>query len=141
MCAMSNVPPALPPDLVVDVELAVPADLAGPHVARAFLNQHVDDLPADAYDNAVLLVSELVTNAVRHGRAQITLRLAANRDLVHVEVTDDGDTLPVPRDHAPARSEPGGRGLWIVDAIASSWGVALRSSATGKTVWFVLRRP
>ena len=137
---MSSPPPELPDDLLVDAQLVVPAGLDGPHAAREFLNQHIDDVPPDAFDNAILLVSELVTNAVRHGRAQITLRLAASRDHVHVEVGDGDERLPRQRAHRPDPSEPGGRGLLIVDAIASAWGVALRSSDSGKIVWFVLRR-
>ncbi|MFD6721479.1 SpoIIE family protein phosphatase [Streptomyces sp. NPDC060131] len=77
-----------------------------------------------------LIVSELVTNALRHGVAPVTLRLIRHRVLV-CEVSDASDTAPRMR-HARATDE-GGRGLFIVARL--SWKRGTRYSAEGKIVW------
>ncbi|MFE4642205.1 ATP-binding protein, partial [Streptomyces sp. NPDC056730] len=77
-----------------------------------------------------LIVSELVTNALRHGAAPVTLRLIRHRVLV-CEVSDASDTAPRMR-HARATDE-GGRGLFIVARL--SWKHGTRYSAEGKIVW------
>jgi anti-sigma regulatory factor (Ser/Thr protein kinase) len=88
-------------------------------------------------DDAKLIVSELVCNAVRHARTDIDLTLIARREGLRMEVSD-GSTRPVrPRTATPA--DENGRGLTLVHALASHHGV--RSSATGKTVWAELDTP
>ncbi|WP_306185280.1 SpoIIE family protein phosphatase [Streptomyces sp. MK5] len=81
-------------------------------------------------DTTELIVSELVTNAVRHGAAPITLRLIRHRVLV-CEVTDASDTVPRLR-HARVTDESG-RGLFLVSQLSSRRGT--RHSPAGKTVW------
>jgi len=88
-------------------------------------------------DTLRLLVSEVVTNAVRHGGAQepVELHLTWNSE-VRVEVSDHGHGFtPVPR--VGALDEPGGFGLFLVGRLADRWGV---ETDDGTTVWFVLRR-
>lgn len=84
-------------------------------------------------ETAVLLVSELVTNAVRHARGSdaITLELEANRTWLRIEVTDADPRWPEPR--TPAGLDGSGFGLVLVDALAGKWGA--RETATGKAVW------
>jgi anti-sigma regulatory factor (Ser/Thr protein kinase) len=82
-----------------------------------------------------LLTSELVTNAIVHGSGDATLVVEVARDHLHVEVLD---SAPM-RNLQPLQVEPSsehGRGLAIVDALASSWGVEPRY--VGKAVWFDL---
>ncbi len=88
-------------------------------------------------DDAKLIVSELVGNAVRHAGTDIGLTLLARREGLRMEVSD-GSSRPVrPRIATPA--DEGGRGLTLVDALASHHGV--RRSATGKMVWAELDTP
>ncbi len=90
-------------------------------------------------DDAELLVSELVTNAVQasNGRADAVVRLwlVADDDSLVLAVWDDGDGLPARCEVGPF--EPGGRGLLIVDALSSSWGAY--ATVPGKCVWCRLR--
>ena len=88
-------------------------------------------------DDAALIVSELVCNAVRHAGTDIGLTLTARREGLRMEVSD-GSTQPIrPRIATPADQD--GRGLALVDALASHHGV--RSSPGGKTVWAELDTP
>jgi len=85
-------------------------------------------------DIACLLVSEILTNAVRHARQTISLRLHHTVREVIAEITDDNPQLP--QLILPAPAGENGRGLTLVDALAATWGA--RPSGTGKTVWFTL---
>lgn len=77
-----------------------------------------------------LVVSELVTNAIRYGRPPIRLRLIRDRALI-CEVSDTGSTTPHLR---RARTfDEGGRGLFLVAQLAEHWGT--RHTRQGKTVW------
>jgi anti-sigma regulatory factor (Ser/Thr protein kinase) len=90
---------------------------------------------ADAVETAVLLTSELVTNAIVHGSEDPTLLLDVSDDRIHIEVVDCEPTVElVPRTIDVMRQR--GRGLAIVDALASTWGVEPR--LLGKAVWFEL---
>ncbi len=84
-------------------------------------------------ETAVLLVSELVTNAVRHahGTDAIALNLQTDRTCLRIEVQDADARWPQPR--TPAGSDECGYGLVLVEALAGKWGV--RETATGKAVW------
>ncbi len=86
-------------------------------------------------DSVELLISEVVTNAVRYASRPVTLRLLRT-DVLRCEVTDDVPQLPRLR-NARATDE-GGRGLYLVNKMARRWG-ATRLSA-GKVVWFELNR-
>ncbi len=82
---------------------------------------------------AELLVSELVTNAVRATARPITVRLLRTDSLL-CEVSDDDHRLPRLRE--PGRDDEDGRGLFLVNHLAERWGTS--RVAGGKTVWFSL---
>ncbi|MFC5647062.1 SpoIIE family protein phosphatase [Kitasatospora cinereorecta] len=84
-------------------------------------------------DTSELLVSELVTNALRHGRGEIRLRLLRDRTMV-CEVWDDGYAQP--RQRRAQETDEGGRGLQLVSLLAERWGS--RRTPKGKIVWFEL---
>ena len=96
-------------------------------LVRAALKQW--DL-AELSDTTELLVSELVTNALRYASGQITVRLVLEHTLV-CEVLDDSAALPRLR-HAGSDDETG-RGLHVVGQFAQRWGT--RRTAAGKVVW------
>jgi anti-sigma regulatory factor (Ser/Thr protein kinase) len=83
--------------------------------------------------DAVLAVSELVTNAIRHGRAPIELRLRCTSDQLYLEMYDAATYLP--RRLRPTPDDEFGRGLELVAAMADRWGT--RPTANGKSVWCV----
>ena len=85
-------------------------------------------------ETAVLLVSELVTNAVRHastGGSALVLRLEAAGGWLRIEVHDADPRMPQPR--TPHVHEESGFGFVLLDALADKWGV--RESTIGKAVW------
>jgi anti-sigma regulatory factor (Ser/Thr protein kinase) len=95
-----------------------------------------------AVGDAVLVVSELLSNAIRHARplpgASVQVAWAVDQDAIEVAVSDGGaPTTPV-RAHATV-SSLGGRGLDIVEYLSRRWGV--RSDDSGQTVWAVLPAP
>jgi anti-sigma regulatory factor (Ser/Thr protein kinase) len=79
-----------------------------------------------------LLLSELVTNAVVHAGTDVEVRLTSNEGVLRVEVSDGNPRLPAAR--RPSALAGTGRGLHLVQALASSWGVV--PVAGGKMVWF-----
>lgn len=94
--------------------------------------------PAETAEAVVLVVSELVTNAVRHASSapgrEIALRLSRTPDrLIRVEVSDASNTLPRPRPATP--DDESHRGLPLVAALATRHGVTRRRHGAGKTVW------
>ena len=108
--------------------------------ARAFVDTRLAawDAPEALVRDAVLLVSELVSNAILHGRPPIELRLRRTDEHVLVEV-DDGATV-LPRKLRPTPDDEHGRGLLIASLLADRWGT--RPLRDGKSVWclFALNR-
>jgi len=87
-------------------------------------------------DSVELLVSEVVTNAVRYAERPITLRLLRT-DVLRCEVGDDVPQLP--RLRQARATDEGGRGLYLVNRLARRWGATRLS--TGKVVWFEIPLP
>jgi hypothetical protein len=83
-------------------------------------------------DDALLVVSELTSNAVEHGAGPVGLCLQRLPDGLRIEVTDEGGGEVVPRHPDPF--VPGGRGLVVVSRLSRAWGVR-RHLPGGKTVW------
>ena len=96
------------------------------------------DLDPPLMETLRLLVTELVTNSVRHTDApRITLRVAIGKSAVLTEVTDEGPGFD-PEALDEAGSDTRGWGLFLVQRLAKSWGV--KDDGTSKRVWFELRR-
>lgn len=102
--------------------------------ARRFTREWLERWGADALiENSVLVVSELVTNAITHAGSvcRVVLRRSAGSGSVRIEVTDFGAGSPEPQPPSPVR--PNGRGLLIVSSVAAAWGID--PSVDGKVVW------
>ena len=119
-----------------ELRLALASGIDAPALARRFVGESARGLPPDLIGDAELLVSELVSNAVRHGRPEITLRVSLDPPLIGVAVHDDGAAVPDTEVVRPEPSAPSGRGLYLVDQVSSDWGVTPSDPPPGKTVWF-----
>jgi anti-sigma regulatory factor (Ser/Thr protein kinase) len=119
--------------------LVLTEGLHAPSHARAWVSARTPDVPRTTAEDALLIVSELVTNAVRHGRPEVVLQVEVRSDCVRIEVRDGSAELPVVPNDQPAVDRPTGRGLLIVAATASDWGIARTADSSGKTVWAELR--
>ena len=102
--------------------------------ARTLIAQRLHDLPEESLEVVLLLTSELVTNAVRHGTGPVGVHVVWGGEDVRVEVEDQSHQWPVVQ--AIDRDAPHGRGLILVDGLSSGWGVL--AGRAGKTVWFTL---
>jgi anti-sigma regulatory factor (Ser/Thr protein kinase) len=118
------------------LDIKLPREHNASSRARRWLeDRYATTLPADELHTAMLLTSELVNNAVLHGRGTITLRAALDENRLLVEVVDQGSGFERVLDQHDFE-KIGGRGLEIVEAAASRWGVH-----EGTThVWFELER-
>ncbi|WP_367044378.1 ATP-binding protein [Streptomyces sp. Je 1-332] len=131
------------PSLPQDVEWRLPRHARSVSRARTLLTEQASSwkLPPDVTDTAVLLLSELMTNAYRHAKAapgrELWARCVLTEDRLRVSVTDANNTLPVPR--RASSEDQSGRGLTLVAMLADEWDAELRECGVGKTVWFELR--
>jgi anti-sigma regulatory factor (Ser/Thr protein kinase) len=114
---------------------AVPAAVAA---ARAIVDEAATSLSVTLRDDAALLVSELMSNVVRHGGATAVLTVGLGEGYLTVELHDDGAGRPAMPSGPLDPSVASGRGLRILDRIAAEWGVEDDQDGTGKTVWFRL---
>ena len=113
-------------------------ELRAPHAARAFAGATLAEwnLAAEAVEAAQLVISELVTNALRHASdsPDVTLQLVLTDDCIRVLVSDGGPGEPKQARPDAGSSDVSGRGLWIVDAFTNHWGTEPNARG-GKTVW------
>jgi anti-sigma regulatory factor (Ser/Thr protein kinase) len=118
---------------------AIDRDLTAPARARRAVERFGANLDPEVVPDVKLLVSELISNSVKYGRAghvQLILR-SEDPAHVHVEVVDQGVGF-VPAARARPKTEPGGWGLHLVEALTKRWGVHEGSTH----VWFEIdRRP
>jgi len=128
------------PELDVEAVLRLPPSPTAAHRAREFIADFCSaaKLPPSLCQDAALLVSELVTNAVIHGRTTATVEVHRPADTLRVTVRDDNPSLPAVGD-APDLNTESGRGLLIVSKTASRWGI--EAGDDGKTIWFELAVP
>ena len=109
------------------------SDLVNLPRARRFVSDLLQSWGRDqTLQPVLLLTTELVSNAVRHGDSPIRLMLQADGSRVRVEVSDGSTRPPVMR--APDLAETGGRGLHFVDTLSEAWGH--EHNGAGKRVWF-----
>ncbi|WUX58457.1 PAS domain S-box protein [Streptomyces sp. NBC_01431] len=127
--------PSAPPTAV---SACLPAQPVSVGEGRRFLRRTLEAWNCeDLIDTACLLASELLSNSVRHACEPLRLRLRRARDELNVEVSDGSPVLPQAR--TAALDEESGRGLALLDQLATSWGTV--PTQEGKAVWFALPLP
>jgi anti-sigma regulatory factor (Ser/Thr protein kinase) len=122
----------------VRASLELPGDPTAAGQARRFVSRSLRDweVDDDTVDTAELCVSELVTNAVIHSGTPCSVTVQADPEYVLVLVQDRGGRGAVRRPEALDPESVSGRGLSLVDALASAW--SAEHSTDGTTVWFEL---
>jgi anti-sigma regulatory factor (Ser/Thr protein kinase) len=122
----------------MDEEVTLPDGPEGASFARRAMGRAAElwRLDREMTETALLLVSELATNAIRHGTPPVRLSLRLDRDRLRVEVTDSSPALP--ELSQPGPDQISGRGLQIVQQLAATWGASSSPRKLGKTVWFEL---
>jgi DNA-binding NarL/FixJ family response regulator len=112
-------------------------ELQSAGVARKFVDETLRRWDCgEQLDVINLLVSEVVTNAIVHAGTDVEVSVELKPDAVRIEVSDETLSMPAPRDASD--EETSGRGLALVEALASAWGVETRPE--GKVVWFEVPR-
>jgi anti-sigma regulatory factor (Ser/Thr protein kinase) len=107
----------------VEYERELPRSKEAPQIARrAVIEWYGDSLEADELENTKIVVSELVTNAVTHGVGRIRFRAHSDDDRILVEVLDEGSGFEYEAGQVPF-DQLRGRGLEIVEAASSRWGI------------------
>lgn len=126
----------LPPAPLAWACTELPSEPCAAAVGRRFLTVTLAAWNcSEALDDARLLTSEVLTNAICHASGPIQLRVRRGTDELTVEVTDRSPQPPQPR--CAEAGDESGRGLLLVDTLADSWGT--RPVDPGKTIWFTLR--
>lgn len=121
------------------LELRLARERLAPCRARRAIEGVLDGVPAPLLADVLLLTSELVANSVRHGAGeQIRLRAVLHTDRVLVEVWDGGSGFSAVAPRLPEPTQHGGRGLYLVDMVATSWGIHRVDDAAW--VWFEIKR-
>jgi anti-sigma regulatory factor (Ser/Thr protein kinase) len=120
---------------MLEQRLELPAQPASARRARRFVGdflraQGVEDVS----DVCVLLTSELVTNAVLYAQSDIEVTVRVSTEGVRVAVCDASSVPPVRR--LVGTEATSGRGLGLVEALSSAWGVDTSHNGAGKEVWF-----
>jgi anti-sigma regulatory factor (Ser/Thr protein kinase) len=122
--------------------LELPATPVAPGLARRFVTKNLVVAESDVADIdvsvAVLLTSELVANAVLYGSAPIRLQLHRQRGTVRIEVHDQGLPFSPPAEAVWSPTDERGRGISLLDALATSWGIHSSRNIAGKALWFEL---
>ena len=115
----------------------LPPDPTSPAIGRRFVADVLwqRGFPTDAIDDAVLLASEAITNAVVHAGTPVDVVVVADASMARIEVHDGCPVSPLVGDAAAERW--GGRGLRVIQALAEAWG--FRGSGDGKCLWFEVR--
>lgn len=126
---------ALDPGPRRTAECLLPAVGSSVRGARALVRRELERWGIDELaDDCSVIVSELVTNVIRHAGTAFALRLCSNGRWVYGEIFDTGDGMPCRRDAGADATD--GRGLMIVASLADDWGVV--QSPRGKIVWFIV---
>ncbi|CAM3031316.1 ATP-binding protein [Saccharomonospora xinjiangensis] len=128
----AGVPHATP---LVDVRLSVDRDI--PTQARRAAGAVLGDIEPNTRYNFLLIVSELVANAVLHSRSPKWLRVLRRGSVLRAEVHDGSREPPLVLAPSPYRAH--GRGMFLVDSFADDWGV--ETNPAGKIVWAEVNAP
>lgn len=107
-------------------------------LVRAAILADTPSAPSEVLDGILLVTSELVTNALRHGEPPVSLTVDRTARRVRLRVTDGGSRIPRPRLASPEAA--GGRGLFLVSALSTSWRIEPHSGdrlggGHGTSVW------
>ena len=120
----------------------IEAELSSVAPARRWAREKFEaaGVEPEVRDLLVLLVSEVVTNAVEHAAPPLLLRIDVTAHGTRVEVRDRARNLPILRDPEP--TESGGRGIRFVNDLSTRWGTEPPREPDGlKTVWFEVAHP
>ena len=105
--------------------------------ARSLVRETLAGFDSDAREVALLLTSELVTNAILHARTPVQVGVLVDGHRALVCVADRLAESPALSPRAHSHDRPGGRGLALVEDLAHTWGTTRYTG--GKTVWFLLQ--
>ncbi|WP_326954369.1 ATP-binding protein [Amycolatopsis sp. NBC_01286] len=111
------------------VETTVKADLKELARVRGWARAVLPDLTAELLTDIVMVLDELVSNALRHAKPPVRVRLRRNRGKLRIEIDDGSPTAAAPT----SPSSKGGRGMRIIEKTSVAWGQLRRPG--GKTVW------
>jgi anti-sigma regulatory factor (Ser/Thr protein kinase) len=122
------------------IDVGLPGTAKAASQARDALKSLVGLLSPERFEDLRLLVTEVVANSVRHAgllgeRSYVRLKVFASERVVRVEVRDPGPGFEKTGLEPPGLDEGSGRGLYLVDQLAESWGVVKDGDTC---VWFVL---
>jgi len=118
--------------------LLLPADARRLREARRFVCETLAQWGAAPPEDAALLTSEVVSNAMFHAEGEVAVRVRRDGDRALIEVQDHSPEPPKLQPLDPHR--PGGNGMRIIEALAKSWGVT-QINDDGKIVWFEVPLP
>jgi DNA-binding NarL/FixJ family response regulator len=122
----------------VAATLDLPQSLISARTARQFVGQKLAEWALDdLVDDALLIASELAANAITHAASPCRIRLALTPSTLRIDVLDTGAGTPEPQ--PPSSTEEHGRGLHLIDALTTAWGLEVLPD--GKMVWAELARP
>jgi len=116
------------------IVLRLKNDASAPRAARSAVHDALSTCDEALRDIAILLANAIVTNALVHSTGDINLSVEDSPETIRIEVSDTSSLPPFVR--SPDPWDERGRGMFIVESFASSWGVEKRPR--GKSVWFVL---
>jgi anti-sigma regulatory factor (Ser/Thr protein kinase) len=123
--------PAADQDELLPVGHALPHSPRSASLARAIVRDKLAGLSPSTVETAQTVVSELVTNAVLHARSMVVLHFTVAGNRLRIGVEDLSPDHPLPQQ--PSADADNGRGLVLLDALASAWG--WERTSLGKHVW------
>jgi DNA-binding NarL/FixJ family response regulator len=122
-----------------EADLELPRELTSVRLARRFVSERLAEWGLDSIrDDALLVTSELAANAITHADSACRLRISLTATTLRIDVIDTGSGTPDPQ--PPSTTEEHGRGLHLVAAVTTAWGLEMVPD-DGKVVWAELARP
>jgi anti-sigma regulatory factor (Ser/Thr protein kinase) len=118
-------------------KLELPADVASCSLARRFVQEALTQATEELRTDALLLVSEVVANAVLHAGGPLCVEVLQKGTAYRIEVSDGSPRLPTEKGYRT--DDATGRGMQLLDCLAATWGC--KRTGTGKLVWFDLPVP